>query len=505
MANHTHQKNLDSYFLGHPKPLFSLFFTELWERFSFYGIRPLLVLYMVATLGNNGLGLDRQTASAIVGIFGGFIYLAPLGGGWLADNWLGQKKATLYGAGLMALGHLSIALSAWFGLSFFFLGLSLIVFGTGLFKTCISVIVGMLYKEGDSRRDSGFLIFYMGVNMGAFIAPLITGVLQEHYGWHLGFGIGGVGMLLSLLIFYFKAMKDLDEFALNYGIKQSWEQPQNPKKAGLLLGIFFTLFGIIFVCMSLGIIVINPQSIAKNMLTFIIVFVSGYFIYLMFFANLTAQERKNLLILLVLLISASVFWSTFEQQSLSFNLFANDYINRHLLGFEIPSVWFQSINPLFIIIFAPIIGSFWVYLSKKGVEISSFLKFALGLFLTGVGYIVMICASNVVLSNNGAPVSMLWLILAYFFITIGELWLSPVGLSIMTQIAPEKIKGQTMGLWFISVALGNVVAGLYGGEVRADNLANLPSIFSQLTFILFGAGCVLVVLYLVLKGKKINI
>lgn len=505
MGNNTCQKNLNSYFMGHPKPLLSLFFTELWERFSFYGIRPLLVLYMVATLGENGLGLDRQTASAIVGIFGGCIYLAPLGGGWLADNWLGQKKATLYGAGLMALGHLSIALSAWFGLSFFFLGLSLIVFGTGLFKTCISVIVGMLYKEGDSRRDSGFLIFYTGVNIGAFIAPLITGLLKDHYGWHLGFGIGGVGMLLSLVIFYFKAIRDLDEFSTAYSIEQGWEQPKNPKKVGKILWGFFTLFGIIFVCISLGIFTINPQTIAKNMLSFIVAFTCGYFIYLMFFANLNTQERKNLLILIALLISASVFWSTFEQQSLSFNLFANDYLNRKFLGYEIPSVWFQSINPLFIIIFAPIIGSLWISLAKRGIQISSFLKFSLGLFLTGIGYVVMIFASKTLLAQNGAPVSMLWMIFAYFFITMGELWLSPVGLSMMTQIAPEKIKGQTMGLWFIAVALGNVVAGLYGGEVRADNLTNLPSIFSQLTYILFGVGSALIVLYFVLKAKNIKI
>ena len=506
MNDASYKEKLNTSFMGHPKPLMSLFFTELWERFSFYGIRPLLVLYMAATLAENGLGIDRQTAAAIVGIFGGFVYLAPLGGGWLADNWLGQKRATLYGAGFMAMGHLSIALSAWFGLTFFFLGLVLIVLGTGLFKTCISVIVGLLYKDGDVRRDSGFLIFYMGVNMGAFFAPLVTGFLQENYGWHLGFGIGGVGMLISLLFFYFKAIKDLDEFANVYGIEQSWERPKDTnKKIPFFVTLFLVLLAIGFVCVSMGIIHIDPLKISKSMLTIISVSGLSYFLFLIFFAGLNAQEKKNLLVLLLLLISAAIFWSTFEQQHLSFNLFVKDYINRDLFGFDVPIVWFQSINPLFIIIFAPLIGKLWIYLSKKNIQISSFLKFSLGLFLAGVGYIVMIFASKLVLAQDGASVSMMWIVGAYFFITMGELWLSPVGLSLANQIAPSKIKGQVMGLWFVSASLGNVVAGLYGGEVRADNLANLPSIFTQLTLILFGTGCVLIVLYFVLRAKNIKI
>lgn len=506
MQENRSKDKLDSYFMGHPKPLFSLFFTELWERFSFYGIRPLLVLYMAATLAENGLGFDRQSASAIVGIFAGLIYLAPLGGGWLADNWLGQKKATLYGSSLMACGHLSIALSAFFGLSFFFLGLLLIVLGTGLFKTCISVIVGLLYKEGDPRRDSGFLIFYMGVNLGAFLAPLVSGFLQENYGWHLGFGIGGVGMLISVLIFYFKTTKDLDEFAKAHQMEQSWEKPKNAKKnVGIYLGGFLLLIAILFVCISMEIISINPVALSKSM--FIIVGVLGfvYFMYLMFFVSLSSSEKKNLLVLLALLIASAVFWSTFEQQPLALNLFVKDYINRNVLGFEIPVIWFQSINPLFIIAFAPLVGSFWIYLSKKGVEISSFLKFSLGLLLAGVGYLIMVFASNLVLQNNGGSVSYLWMIVFYFFITMGELWLSPVGLSIANKIAPDKIKGQVMGLWYISVALGNVIAGLYGGEIRADNLTHLPDFFLQLAYILFATGIALAIVFVILRKQNIKI
>ncbi|MDE5602336.1 MAG: oligopeptide:H+ symporter, partial [Helicobacter sp.] len=216
--------DIDSAFIGHPKPLLNLALTEMWERFSFYGIRSLLILFMIATINEGGLGLDRPTASAIVGIFAGSLYLATLPGGYLADNWLGQKNATLIGALLIALGHLSIALSI-FSPFMFFLGLIFIVLGTGLFKTCSSVMVGLLYKQKDKRRDSGFTIFYMGINLGAFIAPIVCGLVAKEYGWHLGLGVGGVGMLISLVIFYFKTIPDFKEFEEKVGIDSTWIKP----------------------------------------------------------------------------------------------------------------------------------------------------------------------------------------------------------------------------------------------------------------------------------------
>ncbi len=485
---------LDSSFFGHPKPLLSLSATELWERFSYYGIRPLLVLFMIAAMNEGGLELDRGTASAVVGIFAGCLYLAALPGGWLADNWLGQKNATLIGALLIALGHLSIGLSV-FSSFMFFLGLVFIVLGTGLFKTCASVMVGMLYKDNDTRRDSGFTIFYMGINIGGFIAPLICGLVQKEYGWHWGFGIGGIGMLIALVIFYFKTIPDFNEFGDKVGLDQSWVRPIVQRKGvGIWVCIALILLAIFIVLCGTGVIALNAVFIAKNM----VVFVAGgsllYFIYLLFFAGLNNYEKKNLIVFLILFIASSFFWSTFEQQPTSFNLFAKDYTDRIIFGWEIPVAWFQSINSLFIIIFAPIVGAFWIFLSKRNLECSSITKFALGVLFAGLSFGVMMIASKIVLASDGGLVSASWIIISLLFLTFGELALSPVGLSIMTQIAPNVIRGQVMGLWFVSISLGNVVAGLIGGGVEADKLEALPELFGNCVWMLFGMTVLLLII-----------
>ncbi len=478
-----HKTHLDTSFIGHPKPLFGLTFTELWERFSFYGIRSLLVLFMIATLNEGGLELDRQSASAIVGIFAGALYLATLPGGYLADNWLGQKNATLIGALLIALGHLSIALSV-FSPFMFFLGLIFIVLGTGLFKTCSSVMVGLLYKQKDKRKDSGFTIFYMGINIGAFIAPLICGLVAKEYGWHLGFGVGGIGMLISLMIFYFKTIPDFKEFEAKVGIDSTWAKPAQSKNIALYTFIALALLSVFILLCGIGIIELNAVNISKNM----IVIISGaallYFGYLFFFAGLTPNERKNLIVFLVLFITATFFWSTFEQQPTSFNLFAQDYTDRIIFGWEIPTAWFQSINSLFIITLAPIMSAIWIGLSKKNREVSSIAKFNLGIIFAAISFAIMMLASYFVLNNGSMQVSPLWLIASYFFLTIGELALSPISLSLMTSIAPKMIRGQVMGLWFISLSLGNVVAGLVGGEVEADKLESLPNLFGNAVYVL---------------------
>lgn len=496
-------KRLDSYVMGHPKPLMSLSLVELWERFSFYGIRPLLVLFMTTVLLEGGLGFDVTTASAIAGIFGGTVYLSPLLGGWLADNWLGQKRATFYGAVLIALGHLCIALSALGGTPFFFYGLIFIVAGTGLFKTCASVMVGMLYKDGDIRRDSGFTIFYMGINIGGLIAPLLTGFFQQQYGWHLGFGIGGIGMLLALIIYYFKTIPDFEEFSEKVGIDRTWDTPQKVSKYAPLVAIVSVCIVIISVVLvQSGVITVNPSAIAKSMVTIIIGCSALYFGYLFFLSKIDAGGKKNLVVLLVLLIAAAVFWSTFEQQYIGFNLFTNEYTNRYFFGWEIPTVWFQSVNPLMIIVFAPIVGAIWIALSRKNIVLSSFTKFALGLVFAGFAYIIMVIASKLVLTSGGGQVSFWWIVFGYFFLAIGELCLSPVGLSIMTQIAPNLIKGQVMGLWFVAGALGNVVAGLLGGEVKDDTIDALPNLFLQLTYVLFGAAIILFAIVWLSKRQK---
>ncbi|MBP6563550.1 MAG: peptide MFS transporter [Neisseriaceae bacterium] len=486
---------IDRNFLGHPKPLRSLFFTEMWERFSYYGIRPLLILFMAATLYDGGLGFSKEVSSQIVGIFGGALYLAAVPGGWLADNWLGQKKAVWYGSVIIALGHLAIALSYFFNAAAFFIGLALIVVGSGLFKTCISVLVGALYQDGDGRRDGGFSIFYMGINIGSLLAPFITGILTKEYGWHLGFGIGGIGMLFALLVFRFSAIGRLREFADAKNITADWEAPVKQRKnvGRWVLGLC-ALAVIVVILMAQGMIVLNPSAIATAMTYVICGFVGMYFIYLFAFCGLNRLERAKLIVCLILLCAAALFWSAFEQQPTSFNLFALDYTDRHILGWEIPTVWFQSANPLFILLFAPFFGFLWPYLAKRKIEPSSLAKFALGLLLASAGFAIMIFAAQSVLSGSSQMVSPLWLIASYLLLTLGELCLSPVGLSTMTKLAPTMMRGQIMGLWYTASALGNLVAGLIGGHVSAERLDNLPSLFAQCALALFIGAIVLIIL-----------
>ncbi len=478
-------KDLDKAFLGHPKPIFSLSMTELWERFSFYGIRPLLLLFMAAAIFEGGLGMDKAQASAIVGIFGSCLYLAALPGGWIADNILGLKLSVFLGCVIIALGHLSIGLS-YFQTEFFFLGLALIVIGTGLFKTCSSVMISLLYKKDDPRVDSGFTIFYMGINLGAFVAPIVCGFLQKEYGWHLGFGAGGIGMLIALIIFYFVVIPNFKEFDEKIGLSSKWDAVKEISYTTkwILALCLLLIFGFLFLSLT-GLIKLDPISISEKMIFLIVALTTIYFIYLFFFSSLNLAEKKNLIIFVVLLLAASIFWSVFEQKPTSFNLFAQSYTQRVIFGFEIPTPWFQSFNPLFIITFAPIIAFIWVFLARKGLELSSLTKFSFGLLGGAICFFIMYLASLAVLEGGGARVSMLYIILAIFFLTLGEICLSPVGLSIMTKIAPNLIKNQVMGLWFVSSALGNVIAGLIGGNVSNDKIQNLPDIFSFLALMLF--------------------
>ena len=456
---------------------------------------------MSALIINGGLGMDVKQAAAIVGIFGGFTYLMPLFGGYLADSWLGQKRATFYGAIIIALGHLSIAFSALFGMLFFFLGLLFIASGVGLFKTCSSVMVGMLYGNHDNRRDSGFTIFYMGINLGAFIAPLIVGLINKQYGWHWGFGIGGFGMLISLIIFYFKTLKDLGEFEDVFNIKSSFQGPKTPGITPKILAIAYVIIvGIIVILQYNAFISLDPIAISRYMTYIIASLALLYFLYL-FVTSSDSKSRRNLITLFILLIAAAIFWSTFEQQAIAFNLFADKYTDRNILGFVIPTEWFQSINPLIIIIFAPILGYIWIALDRKGFGISSFSKFALGLVFAGLGYVIMYFGAKVLLST-GTFVSPLWLASSFFLLTIGELCLSPIGLSVMTQIAPDRLKSQMMGLWFVSSTLGYLVAGILGGHVGGDDLSSMPDLFKQIALTLFIPAIVLFILIFLLKLRK---
>lgn len=478
-------------FLGHPAPLRPLFFSEMWERFSFYGIRPLLILFMAATVYDGGLGLPRESASAIVGIFAGCMYLAALPGGWLADNWLGQQRAVWYGSILIAIGHLSIALSSIWGQNLFFLGLLFIVLGTGLFKTCITVMVGTLYKKDDPRRDGGFSLFYMGINIGSLIAPLMTGFLLRSHGWHWGFAIGGLGMLVALLIFRFFAIPSMRRFDRECGLTSSWSRPSVERKSVGRWVSAIVAIGIILITLLIqGVIPINPVWVAGTLVYVIAITVALYFAYLFLFAKLPRVERIRLVVCFILFVAATFFWSAFEQKPTSFNLFANDYTNRDLGGFEIPTVWFQSINALFIILLAPIFSWLWPAMARYRFNPSSITKFVFGILFAAAGFGLMMLAAQSVL-ETGQSVSPIWLVSSVLMLTLGELCLSPIGLATITLLAPDKIRGQMMGLWFCSVSLGNLAAGLIGGQVKADRLDLLPVLFARCSLALLICAAVL--------------
>lgn len=488
-------ESLENGFMGHPKPLRPLFFTEMWERFSYYSIRPLLVLFMVATVGSGGFGFDDVTASAIYGIFAGSLYLAAVPGGWLADNWLGQERALWWGSVIIALGHLCIALSAMFGMTLFFVGLICIVLGSGLFKTCISVMVGALYTKGDVRRDSGFTLFYMGINIGALLAALIVGIFKEKGMWHAGFGVGGLGMLISLLIYRFSAQKTLTHYAKAKGISAEWERSNDRyHNIGRWVAGFVALLVAVIVLVATGIMPFEASMVAEYMTYIIAAVVIGYFAVMFVSPRLDKTDKLRLLICFILVIGSTLFWSSFEQQPTSFNLFADRYTDLNVLGFEIPSIWFQSLNPLFILLLAPIVSILWVKLGNRGIEPNSMVKFALGMLITAAGFGLMIIASKNILTNETGLASPLWLVGSLLLLTLGELALSPVGLSSMTKLAPKGMQGQMMGLFFASVAMGNLVAAFFGGHVSADKIEGLPTLFTTMTVFLVVTAVILLLL-----------
>ncbi len=474
-------------FFGHPVGLSTLFFTEMWERFSYYGIRPLLVLFMTAAITSGGFGFDRETASSIVGVYAASVYLASLPGGWIADRLLGLRRAIWYGGILIALGHLSIALSIVFAHSAFFIGLILIVLGTGLLKPNISAIVGDLYPEGGSRRDAGFSIFYMGINIGALVAPLITGYLGEKVGWHLGFGAAGVGMVIGLITYRLRADKTLGDI----GVTPASTDPAEHRRVRMTVAVSIAVIALLVILTMSGVMHINPVSLAQKMTFVIVGSVVLYFIYLFVGGGLNIEEKKRVVIIILLFIFAAIFWSAFEQAPTSLNLFARDYTNRVVFGWEMPTLWLQAANSVFVIVLAPVFAALWIALGRRGKDPSSVAKFAWGLFFAGLGFVVMFQASLIVIHGGGnIRVSPWWLVWSYFFQTIGELSLSPVGLSSMTKLAPYKFKGQMMGVWFMASALGNLIAGLVGGHVDPEKLQEMPVLFRQTSLSLFIAAVV---------------
>lgn len=498
----------DRGFFGHPRGLSTLFFTEMWERFSYYGLRPLLILFMSAALFDGGFGFTTAQAGAIVGIYGAFIYLASLPGGWIADRLLGLRRAILYGAALISLGHISIGISAFAASRVpFFVGLMFIVLGTGLLKPNISAIVGDLYPEGGARRDAGFSIFYMGINIGAFLGQLVTGFLGEKVGWHWGFGAAGVGMLVGLAVFATFAQRTLGDIGLHPTKHPDPDvQARQERNVRLTVGIGLGLLLLLVVLTATGAVVIDPQVVGRYMTAAMIVMALAFFVYVFAAGGLNRDEMKRVGVIFVLFVFAAVFWSAFEQAPTSLNLFARDFTNRQLFGMEIPATWFQSVNSAFIILLAPVFAIGWSRLGRRGIDPSSPAKFATGLVFAGVGFVLMVFAAQRVVASGGSMlVSPWWLVGSYFFQTVGELFLSPVGLSSMTKLSPRKFVGQMMGIWFLASALGNLIAGLVAGRVDPENLEQMPQLFSVTATSLIVAAVVLGLLAIPIRRMMANV
>jgi len=466
-------------FLGHPVGLGNLFFTELWERFSYYGMRALLVLFMVAAVSEGGLGFDDPTATAIYGLYTAGVYLAALPGGWLADRIYGQQNAIWYGGIIIAAGHLVLALPG-FGVIGehygFFMGLILIVVGTGLLKPNISSCVGELYPEGGARRDAGYVLYYMGINVGAFLGPLVCGFLRINLGWHWGFAAAAVGMIAGLIV-YRATQHHLGDFGkLPHPPKAGEEGKIRLLKLATYAGT--ALLFLIAVLALEGVISIDALSLSQYTVYVIVAVAALFFGRVLVDKSLTALERRRVVVLIALFIGAALFWSGFEQAGSSLNLFAERYTAREMLGIVIPAEVFQSLNPLYILIFAPFFSALWINLGRRNLDPSIPLKFAFGFLQLGIGFAFMWIAASLI--QDGGQVLPTWLLLTYLFHTTGELCLSPIGLSATSKLAPRSYYSQMMGMWFFGAALGNLLAGLIAGEFSGENVAEFPDRYRQI-------------------------
>jgi POT family proton-dependent oligopeptide transporter len=465
----------------------------MWERFSYYGMRALLVLFMTAAVSDGGLGLEDVSATAIYGLYTAAVYVAGLPGGWIADRLLGAQRAVWYGGLIIMTGHFTLAIPAQ---PTFFLGLIFVVLGTGLLKPNISAIVGELYAGRTAERDAGYTIFYMGINLGAMIGPLVCSTLGEsdRFGWHYGFAAAGVGMLIGLVQYRLSGrhLRGAGRFPAHPGPDRATR-----RSAWLAVGVGLGLIAFIFVMALVGVITINALAVAKISTYAIAIIATLYFVGVYAFGGLDAEEKQRVAMIVVLVIAVAIFWSGFEQAGSSLNLFAQRYTERSLFGFEIPAGWFQSLNPLFIIMLAPFFAALWVNLGRRNLDPSIPVKFALGLLQLGLGFLVMYFAAALV--AKGDSVLPTWLFLTYLLHTTGELCISPVGLSSISRLAPPRFLSQMMGMWFIGAAFGNLIAGLVAGRFDPDALQDTPGLYLQIVSIAAGAGFLLLVLSKPLK------
>jgi len=430
---------------GHPRGLSTLFFTEMWERFSYYGMRAFLILYMTAPVAAGGLGFDVPRASSVYGTYTGSVWVTPILGGLVADRMLGAYRSVLLGGIVIALGHFTLALRA---LPFFYTGLALIVVGTGLLKPNATTLVGSLYDEQDARRDAGFSIFYMGINLGAFIGPLLAGGLAQKVDWHLGFACAGVGMTLGLI---------------QYVLGRDRLRPAMERVASRVRG-------------AAPVAGTPAPAGGGAMLGF------------------TPVEWGRIAAVVVFFVFAALFWAAYEQAASTLNLFVDRYADRTVLGWTVPSSWFVAIQPLFVILLSGVFAWLWVRLGPR--EPSTPAKFSLGLLFAGLSFVLLLPAGAIAQRGGGVLVSSLWLVGAYFLQVVGELCLSPVGNSAVTKLAPPRIVGMMMGVWFLSIGAGNKLAGWVAGLSASVPLTTL---FGALAVATLGAA---LVLFLLLKPVR---
>ena len=486
--------------LGHPRGLATLFFTEMWERFSFYGMRALLILFMAAAAKQGGLGFSDKMATAIYGLYMAGVYLTSLPGGWIADRLLGQQRSVWYGGIIIALGHFTLAIPR---KETFFIGLILIVLGTGLLKPNASAMVGDLYPESGSRRDAGFSIYYMGINLGGFIGPLVCGYLGQKVNWHYGFAAAGVGMVLGLIQY---------RFTIRYlgnagrGVSAHFEdavlERRSRRRGWVLLALGLALLALFVGLGYFGAIVYHPHALAVWSGFVLLALGIGFLAWVFSRGELTSRERKRLLALAILLLVQVLFWAGYEQAGSNFNLFAERYTELSVLGWSFPASWFQSENSLLIIVLAPFFAWLWIWLGRRNLDPSTPLKFALGMVFMGIGFLVMTGAAWVVVAGHKALPT--WLALTYLLHTIGELCLSPVGLSATTKLAPRGYGGRMMGAWFLFLALGELLAGLIAGRFSAHDVHDMPRIYLTIAAVGIGVGLLLALFSRMMQRRLIT-
>ena len=487
-------KSSDTYFLGHPKGLVTLFLTEMWERMSFYGMRGLLVLFMTREITDGGMDLSAPEAMAIYGVYGASVYFLCVPGGWIADKIFGAQRTVLFGAIIITLGHYVLAIPYD---KTFFLGLVLVSIGTGLLKPNISTIVGQLYKPGDLRIDSGYTIFYMSINIGSMLGFLVCGYLGEKVGWHWGFGAAGVGMTFGVLqyIFTSNSLGEAGKFP-----KLSAEEDQ--AKYLSLFKYSSAIIALIVITGLVGFWSINPALLNQLIVYLILVVAVSYFVYLFFFAGLNKIETNNMKMLLLLFFGSVLFWAGFDQGGSSLNLFAKDYTDLYVFGWEMPATFLQVANPLMVVIFAPFFAAFWIMLGKRNLDPDTPQKFALGCFLMAIGFFVIIFGVEAAMQNEKAGIQ--FLLITYLFHTLGELCLSPVGLSATAKYSPIKYRGQMMGIWFLSSSLAAGLAGLLASKSFESGISSMPDLYQQIILALCFVGIFLLIANKFVKATELD-